>query len=436
MGTTKDLREVSTETLVAELARRQKHEGERAVDVEEGLHKRAQDMENASYAAYLEELEAGQSHEAQPCPRCGRLVKVRVKNRVRTIHALSGSHRLRRHYHYCTHCSEGFYPLDAALGLRAEGEVTEALEKRLIDFSVNEPYAEAAERVELHYGFSVSTNLLRCVTERVGQDALSRSALRLHQELLPKRDIAARLTVQTDGSMIPLLDRWKEAKLAVVVRQDCHVPGTTQRRGTTTEARYTATLEGVESFETLVDAVLTTERADECQQVVWAGDGAPWQWDMADRICPTAVQILDWPHAIQHAVDCAKIVFDEDVISVAIWKREVERMLADDRLDVILADLEQVAFQCRSKKKRKAVLDLHRYYTKNQHRMTYRCFREHGFVLGSGLVESAHRHVLQKRMKRAGQHWGLAGAEQMAHLRAAYKTAGPKEFYDAIRRAA
>ncbi|MCP4445539.1 MAG: hypothetical protein GY811_09385 [Myxococcales bacterium] len=55
---------------------------------------------------------------------------------------------------------------------------------------------------------------------------------------------------------------------------------------------------------------------------------------------------------------------------------------------------------------------------------------------GSGLVESGHRHVLLKRMKRAGQHWSQPRAEQMAHLRAAYRTAGPRKFYDAIRGAA
>ena len=68
--------------------------------------------------------------------------------------------------------------------------------------------------------------------------------------------------------------------------------------------------------------------------------------------------------------------------------------------------------------------------------MRYRLYREEGGLpIGSGAVESAHRHVLQTRMKRAGQRWALRNARRMARLRAAYRTAGARRFYGAIRRA-
>ena len=53
-------------------------------------------------------------------------------------------------------------------------------------------------------------------------------------------------------------------------------------------------------------------------------------------------------------------------------------------------------------------------------------------LVSSGVIESTHRHVIQARMKRAGQHWGHRGGRQMARMRAAYKTAGPDRFFDAI----
>jgi hypothetical protein len=83
----------------------------------------------------------------------------------------------------------------------------------------------------------------------------------------------------------------------------------------------------------------------------------------------------------------------------------------------------------------RAIDDLARYYRANLHRMKYRLFRERGFPIGSGAVESAHKHVLQCRMKRAGQRWQFHNARRMAHLRAAYRTAGAASFYDAIQRA-
>ncbi len=38
-------------------------------------------------------------------------------------------------------------------------------------------------------------------------------------------------------------------------------------------------------------------------------------------------------------------------------------------------------------------------------------------LIGSGAIESAHRTVLQKRMKLSGQRWSKAGAQNMLHLR-------------------
>ena len=90
----------------------------------------------------------------------------------------------------------------------------------------------------------------------------------------------------------------------------------------------------------------------------------------------------------------------------------------------------------RGKKEALEAIDaLVRYYRENAHRMKYRLYRAHGLPIGSGAVESAHRHVLQIRMKRAGQHWRLRNARRMAHLRAAYRTAGATRFYAAIQRA-
>ena len=67
--------------------------------------------------------------------------------------------------------------------------------------------------------------------------------------------------------------------------------------------------------------------------------------------------------------------------------------------------------------------------------MQYSRFRELGLPVGSGLVESAHRHVLQARMKRAGQRWSLVRGRRMARLRAAYRTAGARRFHSALREA-
>ena len=76
-----------------------------------------------------------------------------------------------------------------------------------------------------------------------------------------------------------------------------------------------------------------------------------------------------------------------------------------------------------------------RYYRTNEKRMRYTEFREAGLPIGSGIVESAHKHVLQARMKQAGQRWSMLRGRRMVQLRALYRTAGPRRFHWAIREA-
>ena len=62
------------------------------------------------------------------------------------------------------------------------------------------------------------------------------------------------------------------------------------------------------------------------------------------------------------------------------------------------------------------------YYKQNQHRMQYHIFKAKGLQIGSGAIESAHKDVLQKRLKLSGQRWTTQGLKQMAQLRVIYKS--------------
>ena len=64
--------------------------------------------------------------------------------------------------------------------------------------------------------------------------------------------------------------------------------------------------------------------------------------------------------------------------------------------------------------------------------MRYAWCEAQGLPIGSGAIDSAHRHVLQKRLKLAGQHWIPKRAVRLAKLRAAQATCGPKAVYGAI----
>src|SRR5690606_36641305 len=73
---------------------------------------------------------------------------------------------------------------------------------------------------------------------------------------------------------------------------------------------------------------------------------------------------------------------------------------------------------CRGRAAKEARRALLNYYRNNSHRMDYARYREIGCgIIGSGAIESAHRTLIQRRLKQSGQRWGKAGAQNVLNLR-------------------
>jgi hypothetical protein len=187
-------------------------------------------------------------------------------------------------------------------------------------------------------------------------------------------------------------------------------------------------------FSSALDIALRMERALKAKNVVWVGDGAKGNWHLASRLVPKSIQVLDFQHAIENAMTCAKQLFGETSSYLLLWKERVEQVLLGGEPATLITELEQCLFAA-PRGGRKPLKDLLRYYRANIERMRYRQLLDLGYPIGSGIVESAHRHVLQRRMKNAGQHWSYAGGRRMVRLRSAYRSAGPHRFHSAILRA-
>ena len=439
MARKRALKQFTEEELLQEIARRyaDKHfrDGMTMSEMELAAEELKGEAGKPSLAVMLSRMKPEKA-TAKACPKCGKRIAVKARDRERTVKSLSGPVTFKRNYHYCEKCQYGFYPVDRLLDLPEEGELTGEMEKRVLDFAVNDVYGECEARWRLHYREPVSENLFRRVAARVGEQCESADQGRLQEALKSRTDAADVLVVEVDGSMLPIrgAEPWKEAKVGVLYRHDqsanAPIPKT---------SRYVAVVNGLGEFAPVLEEALEVENIDEVGKVVWLGDGAVCNWTLADQLCPDAVQILDWHHAVEHAVDCGKVLLGEESPWIPVWQRRAEELLAAGDPGALIAEImDCVPLVQRGRGQRElldAIEDLVRYYRTNANRMKYRLFREDRLPIGSGAVESAHRHVLQTRMKRAGQRWALRNARRMARLRAAYRTAGALRFYAAIRRA-
>ena len=426
--------DISTEALMEELSRRLSEQGDTIDAAELGTERQGQRIGRAGFAKWLARQQDDETDTPKPCPRCGKRVAVRAGKRKRTLHAAAGTFTYQRHYHYCDACDHGFYPLDETIGAPAEGEATEALSQRALDFAVNAPYSEASERFEMHYGRPISTHLLRCMVRRLPLPDFDAET-----HIAPQ----SRVTVQVDGCHLPMRNGYKEAKVGVVFEAQHHKRSERHRglRSEISQARYVATMGSARRFEAHLAKIMPKRRTraerlanKNVPEVVFVADGAPWIWALQKRLYPEAVSILDWAHAVEHAATCGQQVLDDDADTMPLWRQRITTLLAAGDIDMLLFELNACFKDLRSKKKREALTALIRYYTTKQQRMNYPEHQRAGRVIGSGVAESSHRHVLHCRMKRAGQHWSVEGAEKMARLRAVYRTVGPQRFYRSVTR--
>ena len=384
------------------------------------------------------QLEMPESPASKKCPSCGKRARVRARNKPRAVRTLAGEVTYKRDYYYCDGCSRGFYPRDLELGVPANGELSSEVERRIIDFGINDPDAQAAQRFNMHYTTKISPNQVRKSLARLGQRLESSEPDCLEESILPPvSDENATLIVQTDGAMVSTLDGWKEAKLGVI-RNDSGdsklIEQPASDKKSTPESRYICRIGSQQQFEDALEEAMNSHSTTRPEQIVWLGDGALGYWAICNRLAPQAVQILDWYHAMEHAAGCAKELFDsKELIHIFICR--IEHLLWNSQIDTLQEELQAALFMCDSESEKNAIKALVRYYRNNSHRIDYARFRENGWPIGSGRVESAHKHVIQQRMKRAGQHWSIRRAKTMVRLRAAYSTAGSHKFYRAIENA-
>lgn len=70
------------------------------------------------------------------------------------------------------------------------------------------------------------------------------------------------------------------------------------------------------------------------------------------------------------------------------------------------------------------------YYRDNYDRMRYDEYILNGWFIGSGVVESGCKCVVQQRLGLSGMHWSPRGAEALLPIRALYKSGRLDEFHN------
>jgi hypothetical protein len=313
------------------------------------------------------------------------------------------------------------FPLDEQLGLNTT-VYSQQMGQKMVWLSGLLPYEQCSAVFEQISERLIPASSIWRQTQRHGERLRAyveqqRERVSVERVVLPDaiHDHPQRKAVSMDGGMINIRDEgWRELKVGAVFDVETRLERNPQTEELDEMAhgvkvQYTAVLGSKDDFTPALWALAVDHDLPTAKERAVVGDGAAWVWSVAEDVCPDGRQIVDWFHAVQHLADAATALYpnDNDAQQRQRWFKTHKDHLYMGRTHKIIAALH--------KRER---TDLAGYFEHHQRRMQYLEFREEGWPIGSGTVESGVKQFKQ-RLTGTGMRWNADHAQRMLVIRAA-----------------
>jgi len=149
--------------------------------------------------------------------------------------------------------------------------------------------------------------------------------------------------------------------------------------------------------------------------VVLLIDGAAGLANMGELCFSTAIQIVDFYHALEHAGQVlVALLGGKEYPDYQRKRGRWAKQSLKDQVDKLIA---QTRKECADKACAQAVEKELAYFLNNVERMQYGTFRSQGFFIGSGVVEAGCKTVIGARCKQSCMFWSEPGAQNVLALR-------------------
>ena len=310
-----------------------------------------------------------------------------------------------------------FFPLDEELAL-LPGSLTPKQQEHLAHLGSWMPFARACKMLESLLGVQVSESTMRRGTERTGTlyEAQQTAQSQCPAPVLAVAPKAQKTVISTDGAYVPLVaGQWAEVRTVVI--GEVETPSKTDAHEVHTQnLSYFSRMTDAQTFADLAEVEMRRRGVSQAKAVCAVTDGAEWIQGFIDLHRSDAVRILDFPHAAEHlgllieALRQADVPLPANALerSLHVLKHRGPGLLVGwcERLPEALKTSEAVAQQVQ-------------YFYKRIALMQYADYQRQGWPIGSGMVESANKVVVQARLKGAGMHWKPTHVNPMLALRTA-----------------
>ncbi len=269
-----------------------------------------------------------------------------------------------------------------------------------------------------HYGVVLSESTIARITEGHAKKIFESAPP--PQGWPTQSGTSTAVIVQTDGGMVPLMEpdansadkrkgkklQWREAKICLAHPQ-----------GSKTLAFAGTLLGDVDTagqclFECAVQAGFGTGTP-----IHGVGDGAPWIADQVEKkFGAQGRYLVDFFHACDYLSAAGKAIINSGQEHKTWMDKQKTRLKANQANDV-LHELQTHLESPQVQDSEAPVRQCHRYLFNRPDQLNYQDAIKRDLPIGSGEIESAHRYIVQQRMKRPGAWWRAHNAEHMLALR-------------------
>jgi hypothetical protein len=229
-------------------------------------------------------------------------------------------------------------------------------------------------------------------------------------------DHRRRKGLSMDGGKMHIRDEgWKEFKVGTVYDVQTRAEYDTEIGEWVDQAHginmaYVGVLGSKDEFAPAFWALAVERAIPQAADVSVTADGADWIWNLTADYFPDSVQIVDWYHAGQHLAQAAQALHPDDEAAAQRWNKQRRKDLYLGAIHHITTPLDNAGLSSHTQ-----------YFHTHKRRMQYQEFREQGYPIGSGTVESGIKQF-KVRLTGPGMRWSRPAAERMLVIRAAVMT--------------
>ena len=188
---------------------------------------------------------------------------------------------------------------------------------------------------------------------------------------------------------------------------------------------YDGTIQSSEHMFDLLKLRLKQLGIHDAQLLVVVGDGAPWIWNGVAKLRRSLrlgkhrmIEIVDWAHAVGKLSQVSKIGIKFRA-KQQLWFRRSRRMLKNGEFRKLIKAFSELD---RKDDREDCISNTKKYFQTHRLRMQYPKFRKDGLPIGSGVIESGIRRIVNLRLHGASIFWLPETAEQVLYLRCQVKS--------------